>query len=90
MQSQGIPVGAAENTPIDPYIAKRSLIDKPDTTTKTPSDFDKLKQFIALDRRVLRFFCVWDDRHQMFGEKRRFVCTSFHRVSKGTVLSRVR
>lgn len=32
--------------------------------------FDKLKQFLELDRKVLRFYCVWDDRDSMFGEMR--------------------
>ena len=45
--------------------------------SKTPSDFDKLKQFLTFDRRVLRFFSVWDDRDQLFGEKRRFVLLYF-------------
>ena len=73
LTSQGVEVNQAEPAPADPYLTSRILVDKPDVTSKTPSDFDKLKQFIALDRRVLRFFCVWDDRDQVFGEKRKFV-----------------
>ena len=73
LTSQGIIVNQPEPAPLDPYTTKRSVVDKPDHTFSTPSDFDKLKQFVALDRRVLRFFCVWDDRAQLFGEKRRFV-----------------
>ena len=42
-------------------------------TYKTPSDFDKLRQFLEMDRKVLRFFVVWDDRDSMFGEMRKFV-----------------
>jgi hypothetical protein len=34
---------------------------------------DKLRKFLELDRKVLRFFCVWDDRDQMFGEIRKFI-----------------
>ena len=34
---------------------------------------DKLKKFLANDRKVLRFFAVWDDRGALYGEKRPFV-----------------
>ena len=30
---------------------------------------DKLKQFVAHDRQVLRFYCLWDDRGALFGDK---------------------
>ncbi len=42
-------------------------------TYKTKNDFDKLKQYVEMDRKVLRFYAVWDDRSQMFGEKREFI-----------------
>jgi len=42
-------------------------------TYNTKTAFDKLKQFKELDRKVLRFYCVWDDRDAMFGEMRPFV-----------------
>lgn len=29
---------------------------------------DKLKQFLDNDRKVLRFYCYWDDRNSMGGE----------------------
>ena len=34
---------------------------------------DKLKKFLANDRKVLRFFCLWDDRAALYGERRPFV-----------------
>jgi hypothetical protein len=37
------------------------------------SAFDKQKQFLELDRKVLRFYIVWDDTDKMFGEMRPFV-----------------
>ena len=73
LTSQGIVVGAPEEAPADQYTTKRVIIDKPISSSKTPSDFDKLKQFIALDRRVLRFFAVWDDRAELYGEKRKYL-----------------
>ncbi len=61
-----------ETTPLDPYITKRAEAAAL-RTYDTPSSFDKLKQFKELDRKVLRFFCVWDDRDAMFGEMRSFI-----------------
>ncbi|KAK2952068.1 putative flagellar protofilament ribbon protein rib74 [Blattamonas nauphoetae] len=42
------------------------------TTTKDP-DKQALRQFILNDRKVLRFFCVWDDRNEAYGDLRQFV-----------------
>ena len=32
-----------------------------------------LRQFLDLDGKVLRFFCVWDDRAVPYGERRPYV-----------------
>ena len=58
--------------PSDPYIHQRTEAAAPKTCV-TASDFDKLRQFINMDRKVLRFFAVWDDRDNMFGEMRQFI-----------------
>eukprot|EP00741_Cyanophora_paradoxa_P023424 tig00021582_g22628.t1 len=34
---------------------------------------DTLEQFLKNDRKVLRFYCVWDDRNALYGEKRSFI-----------------
>merc|ERR1712159_870830 len=34
---------------------------------------DKLAQFLKYDRKVLRFYCLWDDTPALYGEQRRFV-----------------
>jgi len=34
---------------------------------------DKLKKFLENDRKVLRFFCVWDDREALYGDRRPYV-----------------
>ena len=34
---------------------------------------DKLKKFLDNDRKVLRFFCVWDDRDALYGDRRPYV-----------------
>ncbi|XP_018117414.1 EF-hand domain (C-terminal) containing 1 L homeolog isoform X1 [Xenopus laevis] len=66
LESEGIELNPPEGIPSDPYTELRR---QPDRTFITPSDFDKLKQFITMDRKVLRFFAVWDDTDNMFGEK---------------------
>ena len=72
MDSEGIILNPSEGLPTDPYIERRKNAAALRTYT-TPSSFDKQKQFLELDRKVLRFFCVWDDRDNMFGEMRPFV-----------------
>ena len=72
LESEGIEVNSPEGYPLDPYIENRK--EKSALRTyKTPSDFDKLRQFLEMDRKVLRFFVLWDDRDAMFGEMRKFV-----------------
>jgi len=73
MIKEGIALNPAEEHPEDPYLIARLPTDKPNNTHATPSDFDSMKQFLVLDRKVLRFYAVWDDRHNMFGELREFI-----------------
>ncbi|KAM4522522.1 LOW QUALITY PROTEIN: EF-hand domain-containing protein 1-like [Odontesthes bonariensis] len=34
----------------------------------TPSNFDKMHRFLSMDRKVLRFFALWDDSDCLFGD----------------------
>lgn len=70
MRSEGIELNSPEQKPTDPYTVSRN---HPLHVFNTPSNWDKLKQFIEMDRKVLRFYCVWDDRDNMFGEMKPFV-----------------
>lgn len=72
MASEGIELNRPSTIPPDPYIESRKQKAALKDFT-TPSDFDKLKQFIELDRQVLRFYCIWDDRSNMFGELRPYI-----------------
>ena len=74
MASEGIELNPAEEIARDPYTEGRK---QPPRSYITPSDFDKLRQFLVMDRKVLRFYCVWDDRDNMFGEMRPFVSWRF-------------
>lgn len=67
MTSEGIVMNPSEERLDDPCTESRK---QPVRAYKTPSNFDKLRQFIELDRQVLRFFCLWDDRDSTFGELR--------------------
>ena len=62
----------SEGHPTDPYSETRRQAAAL-RTYATPSDFDKLRQFLEMDRKVLRFDAVWDDRDSMFGEMRKFI-----------------
>ena len=71
LASNGILVGEDEtDVPVDPFTASRRIVEKPVTEYQSPSDFDKLQQFKQLDRKVLRFYCLWDDRATLHGEVR--------------------
>ena len=63
--SEGIELNGSEKKVPDPYTLSRH---QPHYAYVTPSTYDKLKQFLEMDRKVLRFYCVWDDRDNMFGE----------------------
>ena len=36
-------------------------------------DHGSYMKFLQWDTKVLRFFCVWDDRQSMYGDQRKFV-----------------
>ncbi|PAA60695.1 hypothetical protein BOX15_Mlig016896g3 [Macrostomum lignano] len=72
LESEGVEVNQPESIPADPYLVSRSEATAL-KTYKTPTAFDKLKQFIELDRKVLRFFALWDDTASMYGEARPFI-----------------
>eukprot|EP01084_Bolivina_argentea_P055616 101934_1 len=47
------------------------------STRLTPSDVEKGKRFFMADRKVLRFFALWDDRQNLYGDYRLFVIYFF-------------
>lgn len=70
MASEGIDLNQPVQVPADPCTESRKPIEH---IFKTPSNWDDLKKFLELDRKVLRFYAVWDDRENTFGELRPFV-----------------
>lgn len=72
LTSEGIIVNQAETIPKDGYVEKRRVTNEL-KTYKTKTDYDKLKQFLEMDRKVLRFYATWDDRKSLDGELRPFM-----------------
>ncbi|KAI8924924.1 hypothetical protein BC831DRAFT_463157, partial [Entophlyctis helioformis] len=69
--TEGIRLNAPEHMPNDPYQGQRARPVR--VNNFGPERHDKLKRFLENDRKVLRYYCVWDDRDSMFGELREFV-----------------
>ncbi|KAF1371829.1 hypothetical protein PFLUV_G00273430 [Perca fluviatilis] len=64
MESEGIVLNDPEPMP----CVSRGKNPRPSYTT--PSEFDNKQQFLTMDRKVLRFFALWDDADSLFGETR--------------------
>lgn len=47
---------------------------------------DKLKQFLDNNRKVLRFYCLWDDRESLYGDRRPYVLHYFLEDDTGELL----
>ncbi|KAJ3078120.1 EF-hand domain-containing protein 1, partial [Quaeritorhiza haematococci] len=78
-ESEGINLNPPESMPVDLHQLQRNRplritnasISKP-SPEEAAQQGDKLKRFLEFDRKVLRFYCIWDDRDSMFGELREF------------------
>ena len=70
-ETEHIKLNPTESLPNDPYQLQRARPTR--VHNVKPAKNDKLKRFLENDRKVLRFFCIWDDRDSMFGELREFV-----------------
>ncbi|XP_036623803.1 EF-hand domain-containing protein 1 [Trichosurus vulpecula] len=70
LESQGIELNPPEKMALDPYTELRK---KPLRMYVTPSDFDQFKQFLTFDKKVLRFYSIWDDTDSMFGDSRTYI-----------------
>ena len=59
--------------PTDPYEEQRNeILSRMKATRPSVPNFS-LKKFLENDRRVLRFYCVWDDSNSVFGDLRHMV-----------------
>ncbi|NXK91004.1 EFHC1 protein, partial [Formicarius rufipectus] len=73
MESQGIELNPPEELVSDPYMERRMPVQKP----IMPSDPDPLWQFLTYDTKVLRFYAIWDDTNQPFGDQHRCIIHYF-------------
>nr|XP_046229787.1 EF-hand domain-containing protein 1 [Scatophagus argus] len=67
MESEGIVLNDPEPMPVDPFSERRK---KPQSSYTTPSKPDRMRQFLTMDRKVLRFFALWDDADSLYGDTR--------------------
>ncbi|XP_070705893.1 EF-hand domain-containing protein 1 [Pempheris klunzingeri] len=67
MESEGIVLNDPEPIPVGPYDKSRKNLQP---THTTPSEFDRTHQFLAMDRKVLRFFALWNNADCLYGETR--------------------
>ncbi|KAJ3072372.1 EF-hand domain-containing protein 1 [Podochytrium sp. JEL0797] len=71
-ETEGTHLNPPEQIPTDAYLTHRNRPLRNPSLAPTQAK-DKLRRFLENDRKVLRFFCIWDDRDSMFGEMREFV-----------------
>ncbi|GAB1599427.1 EF-hand domain-containing protein 1-like [Argonauta hians] len=72
LESEGVELNPPEPLPADPYTENRkkaSLMN----VGKTPSPYDKFKQFLEMDPQVLRYYCLWDTRKMPFGDVKEYI-----------------
>uniref|UniRef100_H0UXE6 EF-hand domain-containing protein 1 n=1 Tax=Cavia porcellus TaxID=10141 RepID=H0UXE6_CAVPO len=70
LESQGIELNPPEKMALDPYTELRK---QPVRKYVTPSNFDQLRRFLTFDKKVLRFYAIWDDTDSMFGECQNYI-----------------
>ncbi|XP_015218867.1 EF-hand domain-containing family member C2 isoform X1 [Lepisosteus oculatus] len=73
----GIRLNLPAPTPEDPYNSLRRQMEESMSPLRPYERSDTLRQFLDHDRRVLRFFCHWDDSETMFGDSRELVLHYF-------------
>ncbi|XP_012585733.1 PREDICTED: EF-hand domain-containing family member C2 [Condylura cristata] len=73
----GTKLNAPGQRPEDPYLKlRKSTLDCMEPL-RPYEPFDTLRQFLNYDRKVLRFFCLWDDSASLFGDRRELVLHYF-------------
>ncbi|XP_026947325.1 EF-hand domain-containing family member C2 [Sagmatias obliquidens] len=73
----GVKLNPPGQWPEDPYLkTRREKLDCMEPLRPYQS-FDALKQFLEYDRKVLRFFCLWDDSGSVFGDHRELILHYF-------------
>lgn len=76
MLQNDLPQAPSEDIPRDPYMAHREAT-KPGQRNGSVDVQDRRWRFQQFNRKVLRFFCQWDDRENLHGENRTFTLHYF-------------
>uniref|UniRef100_UPI0037E72337 EF-hand domain-containing family member C2 n=1 Tax=Semicossyphus pulcher TaxID=241346 RepID=UPI0037E72337 len=69
----GVHLNDSVTVPDDPYSSLREQTEKSMKPRRPYERHDTLKQFLDHDRKVLRFFCLWDDTESQFGDPRELI-----------------
>ncbi|KAJ8253045.1 hypothetical protein GJAV_G00208520 [Gymnothorax javanicus] len=67
LRKQGVRVNPPGPTPEDPYSSHRQAMEEGFKALRPYERLDTLRQFLDHDRKVLRFYCYWDDTNSTFG-----------------------
>uniref|UniRef100_UPI00358FF7B4 EF-hand domain-containing protein 1 isoform X2 n=1 Tax=Myxine glutinosa TaxID=7769 RepID=UPI00358FF7B4 len=67
LQSEGVLLNTPEEMPEDPFMASHGKYLQRETGPSPPKKF---QQFLAFDRKVLRFYCLWEEPHKKAGPPR--------------------
>ncbi|XP_038577317.1 EF-hand domain-containing family member C2 [Micropterus salmoides] len=73
----GVRLNDCATVPDDPYSNFREQIEKSMKPHRPYERCDTLKQFLDHDRKVLRFYCFWDDTESVFGDPRELILHYF-------------
>ncbi|KAE8299783.1 EF-hand domain-containing family member C2 [Larimichthys crocea] len=73
----GVHLNDSTTVPDDPYSNLREETEKSMKPLRPYERHDTLKQFLDHDRKVLRFFCLWNDTGSVFGDSRDLILHYF-------------
>eukprot|EP00051_Salpingoeca_urceolata_P022734 m.376819 g.376819 ORF g.376819 m.376819 type:complete len:817 (-) comp20017_c10_seq12:104-2554(-) len=73
----GVRVGESSQPPSDPHTARRQAEKDSQSALRPYEKIDKMEKFLKHDRQVLRFYALWDDTDNMFGDRRYMVLHFF-------------
>ncbi|XP_058514978.1 EF-hand domain-containing family member C2 [Ochotona princeps] len=77
LKKVGIKLNPPGQCPEDPYIRTRKETVECMQPLRPYEPYDTLRQFLLNDKRVLHFFCLWDDTESMFGDRKELVLHYF-------------
>ncbi|KAM8752871.1 EF-hand domain-containing family member C2 [Rhynchonycteris naso] len=73
----GIKLNPPVQCPVDPYIKTRRETVECMQPLRPYESFNTLEKFLEYDKKVLRFFCLWDDTDSLFGDRRQLILHYF-------------